>query len=90
MGIDPHPFTLRELVGMAEGRNRAEWLRTSGVMVASLNVWLPKNKQLPLNHFVPGRRMPRGNLPKVRMKELREGLIKGLKLKERRISASGG
>ena len=32
MGIDPRPFSMRELVWMATGRSRAEWTRTIAVV----------------------------------------------------------
>ena len=32
IGIDPGPFTLRELIQMAEGRRRAEWERAARIV----------------------------------------------------------
>ena len=38
VGVDPGPLTLRELLWMAEGRDRARWRHTSAVMALIANV----------------------------------------------------
>jgi hypothetical protein len=37
VGVNPEPFTLRELCNMAQGRNRAEWSRTAYIAATIIN-----------------------------------------------------
>ena len=36
--VDPRPFTLRELLWMADGAQRSEWSRTSAMMAHLANI----------------------------------------------------
>jgi len=48
VGIDPGPFSLRELVWMAEGRRRDEWSRTAQILATLYNlVRDPKKRRKP-------------------------------------------
>lgn len=37
-GVDPGPFTLRELAWMADGRERSQWWRTASLLALTYNL----------------------------------------------------
>ena len=48
LGVDPGPFTLRELLVMAEGRSRAAWNHTGSMMALLANINRdPKRRSKP-------------------------------------------
>lgn len=54
VGVHPAPFTLRQLLAMAEGRNRAAWLHTSAVIAMLVNTHRdPKKTPVPSSKFDP-------------------------------------
>ena len=63
LGIDPGPFTLRELMDMAEGRARERWTHTSWLlaMMANVNRDPKKSRVFHPDDFNPyAERRPRG------------------------------
>lgn len=46
--MNPDPFTLRELVKMAEGRGKMEWGRTSCLMALVANILRDPKKSEPV------------------------------------------
>ncbi|MGE4300389.1 MAG: hypothetical protein AB7F40_02175 [Victivallaceae bacterium] len=46
--MNPDPFTLRELVKMAEGRGKMEWGRTSCLMALVANILRDPKKSKPV------------------------------------------
>lgn len=50
VGIDPGPFTLRELALMAETKRKADWERTASLIAHTLNLW-SKKKYKPSDFF---------------------------------------
>ncbi|MGE0606565.1 MAG: hypothetical protein AB7O62_05500 [Pirellulales bacterium] len=44
VGVDPSPFTLRELAWMAEGRQRESWNHTSQVLAMLFNAHRDRQK----------------------------------------------
>ena len=47
--MNPDPFTLRELVNMAEGRGKMEWGQTSCLMALVANILRDPNKTKAVN-----------------------------------------
>lgn len=45
--VDPRPFTLRELLWMAEGSQKAAWSRTSAMMAMHANINRDPKKSRP-------------------------------------------
>ena len=48
LGVQPDPYTLRELVAMAEARERSEWGRVSSLMALVANLLRDPHKGRPL------------------------------------------
>jgi hypothetical protein len=57
--MDPAPFSIRQLVWMATGRQQAEWERTAHLLALLINMNLPRGKSRvsprDLNPFAKGR-----------------------------------
>lgn len=55
VGVDPGPFTLRELDLLAEGRSRAAWNHTSALLAMLFNIHRDPKTQNALSpaHFNP-------------------------------------
>lgn len=54
MGLDPRPFTLRELLQMRNGREKQEWNHTALVAMILANANRdPKKKPWQFSHFHP-------------------------------------
>jgi hypothetical protein len=45
IGLDPAPFSLRELVMMAKGRRRSRWMVAACMMAANANLWRDKDSK---------------------------------------------
>jgi hypothetical protein len=74
IGVEPGPFTLRELVWMAEGRGRDLWSHTSALLALIANVNRDPKKSRPLKpadfnpHAASLRKAPGG--PVIKTKDL--------------------
>src|SRR5690606_37726841 len=54
VGVDPGPYTLRELVWLAEGRQTEQWNHTSAVLAMLANVHRdPKRRSYQPADFLP-------------------------------------
>ncbi len=81
VGIDPRPFTLRELAQMAKGRAVGSWDHTSHIlwMIANVNRD-PKRRAHPIEDFHPfkKRKKRRGMSPE-RLRGMKSFFSKGEK-----------
>lgn len=53
LGVDPGPFTLRQLADMADGRRRSEWLHTSALLAMLFNTTPHKGEGKSPDDFFP-------------------------------------
>jgi hypothetical protein len=53
IGIDPRPFTLRELLLMGEGLGRSQWAQTSEIIAAIVRGYASYPKKITAGMFNP-------------------------------------
>lgn len=77
IGIDPGPFTLRQLVVMAEAKSRQAWNHTSAILAMLANVHRDAKKQRALRpaDFHPHRRNERPTITKVGINVLKQVFV---------------
>jgi len=78
LGINPDPFTLRELLWMAEGKGRENWNHTAALLATMINIMRSKGRPaIKPSELNPYLRKPR---PILRGKDLR--ILKDIFVKE--------
>jgi hypothetical protein len=77
VGIDPGPFTLRQLVVMAEAKSRQAWNHTSAILAMLANVHRDAKKTRALRpaDFHPHRRHDKPTITKVGINVLKQVFV---------------
>jgi hypothetical protein len=77
IGVDPGPFTLRQLIVMAEAKSRQAWNHTSAILAMLANVHRDAKKTRAYRpaDFHPHRRMEKPTITKVGISVLKQVFV---------------
>ena len=70
IGVNPDPYTLRQLLWMVEGKGEFEWQMTSSLMALEINMnRKPGSRAVSPNEFNPFMQRPETQMVKLSAKE---------------------